>query len=178
MSAYAGNRSPVTTEPLTGDQANRSPVSNRRRRTEEDTSGRKKTTGGTVAADAAPTPPAEHTDPPKPPRRAPRGQKPITTVPDAIELTGQHLAYAAEYGFADPKRVRAITDAFLSHHRFKGTKGRDWYAGWQGWIRRQREMDDERASRGGQRVLPARNGTHRPSASLPVDPALAAYDEG
>lgn len=102
--------------------------------------------GGVVAADAAP--------PPKPSKMKPRAsskapKSEVTTAPDAIDLTDRHLAYAAEYGFHDPVRVRAITDHFLSHHRFLGTRGKDWYAGWQGWIRRQRDIDDERAARRG-----------------------------
>jgi hypothetical protein len=152
----------------TGVAFNTTPVSDRRRRKEEDSSGRKNTGGDGAAAPPAPAP--QPTDE----KRSARPKVTATTAPDSIELTDRHLKYAAEYGFSDPKRVRAITDHFLSHHRFKGTKGKDWYAGWQGWIRRQREMDDEKA----QRAVPARGGSNRPAASRPVDPALAAYDEG
>jgi hypothetical protein len=76
-----------------------------------------------------------------------------TPCPATFPLEAKHYAYAAEHGYGEVAKVAAITDAFLSHHRFKGTIGKDWYAGWQGWIRRQRVMDDERAAR-----QPVRNG--------------------
>jgi hypothetical protein len=58
-----------------------------------------------------------------------------TACPETFPLDARHLAYGAELGLS-VQRVRAETDKFLAHHRFKGTLGLDWYAGWQNWMRR------------------------------------------
>lgn len=77
-------------------------------------------------ADAPPTAPQVVTKAP----RAPKG----TTVPDEFPLTDMHYAYAARCGVSR-EAADAETEKFLNHHRFKGTVGRNWYAGWQNWIR-------------------------------------------
>lgn len=58
-----------------------------------------------------------------------------TRCPESFELTERHLTYAATLGFT-PAQARAETEKFLAHHRFKGTVGVDWYAGWQNWLRK------------------------------------------
>lgn len=107
--------------------------------------------GAAVAAD----PPAGHATT----RRSSRG----TPCPETFPLDARHYDYAAQQGYVDRAQVAAITDAFVTHHRFKGTIGRDWYAGWQGWIRRQRQIDDERASR--RPSSQQRNGVIPPGAA-------------
>lgn len=86
-----------------------------------------------VAADAAP----------KPARSKPAPKKsrlPMTTCPDTFDLEQKHFDYAEGLGLP-PARARAETEKFLAHHRFKGTRGQDWYAGWQNWMRRAVQYD-------------------------------------
>lgn len=120
---------------------------------------------GEGAAVAADPPAPKATDAQK--RAAARAK--ATPCPDEFPLTDRHLAYAAEFGF-DAEQALEHTARFLAHHRFKGTKGVDWYAGWQGWIRRQREIDNERASR-----APSHRSTQTPQQpSAPRPGSLAA----
>jgi hypothetical protein len=69
-----------------------------------------------------------------------------TKCPETIELTDRHFEYAQQHGF-DRARTQEITEAFVGHHRFVGTLADNWYAGWQGWVRRQVRIDKETAER-------------------------------
>jgi hypothetical protein len=142
VSGSEANRSPVTTEPLTGDSFNRSPVTHLSRRTEED-SLKEEDTGERVAADAAPEPAMKA-------RPAKTSTAKKTPCPETFPLEEKHFQYAQSLGL-DRNRTRAETDKFLAHHRFKGTVGQDWYAGWQNWLRRALQYDAP--------SRPHRNGT-------------------
>jgi hypothetical protein len=109
---------------------NRTPVSDRRRRTEED-SLKEEDTGESVAADAAPQPPT---------KGKPAKSSRATPCPETLPLEEKHYSYTDGLGL-DRNRTRAETDKFLAHHRFKGTRGVDWYAGWQNWMRRAVQYD-------------------------------------
>jgi hypothetical protein len=147
------NRKFPTGQSEISDRFNRKPASDLKKKTpvkktlEEDLP-----PTGVGAADAA-DPPAEGAARAK----AAKG----TRCPATFPLEARHYAYAADHGYTDVAKVAAITDAFLTHHRFKGTVGKDWYAGWQNWIRRQREIDDERASRQPAPPQQQRNGSAR-----------------
>lgn len=99
-----------------------------------------------VGAAAAPQPATGD----KPKRSAQRK----TACPETFPLDAKHFAYGSELGLSE-QRVRAETDKFLAHHRFKGTLGLDWYAGWQNWMRRAVLYDAQQPS-------PHRNGTGIP----------------
>lgn len=58
-----------------------------------------------------------------------------TTCPETFPLEAKHIEYAAGLGLTEAQ-ARSETSKFLAHHRFKGTRGVDWYAGWQNWMRR------------------------------------------
>lgn len=81
---------------------------------------------GDGGADAPTTAPPVETQA----KRKPRG----TPVPASFPLTDKHLAYAAKLGL-DSKATEEQTAKFLAHHKFRGTIGVDWYAGWQNWLR-------------------------------------------
>lgn len=119
-----GNEKPASEQSEVCFQGNEKPASDSYKKTPE-----KKTpeedTGVVVAADAAP-PPA--TEKPK------RDRSKATTVPESFDLTDRHFAYGQTLGL-DERTVRAETEKFLAYHRFKGTRGVDWYAGWQNWLR-------------------------------------------
>lgn len=81
-----------------------------------------------------------------------------TRCPETFDLTEKHLAYADTLGFS-PEQARAETDKFLAHHRFKGTVGVDWYAGWQNWLRKAVTFAQQRPS------TPQRNGSIPPGSA-------------
>lgn len=128
FSLHPGNRKPVSEQSEVCFRTNEKPVSDSYKKTPE-----KKTpeegsppTGESVAAGAAPEPAR-----PKPPKEKPKA----TPAPDVFDLTERHFDYARSLGL-DEAAARRETDKFLAHHRFKGTRGVDWYAGWQNWMRR------------------------------------------
>jgi hypothetical protein len=124
-SPSAPNTTPVSPQHDTGVALNTTPVSDRRRRIEED-SPKEEDTIAFGAADATP-------EPAKP--KATKERSKATLAPETFDLEERHIAYAAGLGF-DEAAARRETDKFLAHHRFKGTRGVDWYAGWQNWMRR------------------------------------------
>jgi hypothetical protein len=118
-------RQEIAGQAATDYRFKRQEIATRRRRIEED-SPKEEDTGVVVAADAAPEPAKA-----KPPKEKTRA----TLAPETLELTPKHLDYARTLGL-DAAAARRETDKFLAHHRFKGTRGVDWYAGWQNWMRR------------------------------------------
>ena len=134
------------------DTFNRKPASDSKKKTPVKKTKEEELPPTGVGAAVAADPPAEQ-------GKATKSSK-GTRCPETFPLEAKHYAYAADPGYADIAKVAAITDAFLNHHRFKGTVGKDWYAGWQNWIRKQREIDDERASR--QPSAAQRNGATIP----------------
>lgn len=146
------NRQEIAGQPAISCRLNRQPVANRRRSSEVDPP-EEVDTGGSVAADAAPPlAPVEVSAEKRRATRKPRAVK--TPAPDEFPLTDRHLSYAAGLGFG-AEQAAQITEQFLSYHRFKGTLGLDWYAGWQQWMRRQTTYDSQR---------PRQNGSYRPAS--------------
>lgn len=125
--------------------------------------------GGAGGADA----PATATEEAERPKRKKRG----TPVPEDFPLTEKHFAYAQSLGM-DEATTEYQTTKFLDHHRFKGTIGSDWYAGWQNWLRDSigRFAEKPRAS------PTHRNGSPRPPPngppSSPIPTNASAYLEG
>ncbi len=122
------NEKPASDQSEVCFQSNEKPASDSYKKTPE-----KKTieedsppTGESVVADATP-------EPAKP--KATKEKSKATLAPETFDLEERHIAYAASLGF-DEAAARRETDKFLAHHRFKGTRGVDWYAGWQNWMRR------------------------------------------
>jgi uncharacterized protein YdaU (DUF1376 family) len=110
----------------------------------------------TKSVESPPSPPgggAKVLDFPKA-KRAKRTAE-ATLIPDNFRLSEDMAAYAAEKANWDGGRAAAEFERFCSHHRFKGTRGRNWAAGWQLWARNGAKFDAERPqSRGTQIVHP------------------------
>lgn len=90
-----------------------------------------------------------------------------TRCPEQFPLEAKHFAYGLTLGF-DEARTRAETEKFLAHHRFKGTIGRDWYAGWQNWLRKAVEY-------GAPKPAPYRNGADPKPPARDVAAAWAGW---
>jgi hypothetical protein len=65
------------------------------------------------------------------PKRDPRV---ATTIPDDFVLTTPMIKYAREKAGWNADSAKSEFESFRSHHKFKGTLGKDWVAGWQTWV--------------------------------------------
>ncbi len=84
------------------------------------------------------------------PKKAKRsGAARKTSAPESFQITEQMYSYAAGKGVADKARLEDVTEAFLQHHRAKGSRFVDWHAAWQGWVRREIEYKGKDAAQGG-----------------------------
>lgn len=147
MSDWAPCNAPKTTvQSVKNDRSNAPKTTHSYKKTPEEDIEEELTPTGLGAADAA----APATTG-KPKRSAQRK----TACPETFPLEPRHFAYGAELGLSE-QRVRAETEKFLAHHRFKGTLGLDWYAGWQNWMRRAVLYAAQ---------SPQRNGTSPPQTS-------------
>lgn len=142
--SMAVNRKFSTVQSEISDTGNRKPVSDSKKKTPEKKTKEEDLPPSVVDAAGAAQP---ATEAPKASTKS-RG----TRCPETFDLSEKHLAYAATLGFT-PDQARAETDKFLAHHRFKGTVGVDWYAGWQNWLRKALTFAAQQ---------PPRNGTPRP----------------
>ncbi len=68
--------------------------------------------------------------PPDPPKKEKAKVK--TSAPDSFPVTDQMRKYAKSKNLH--KDLNVLTEAFLTHHRAKGTKWVSWYAAWQKWV--------------------------------------------
>jgi hypothetical protein len=122
------NQTPVSVQSELHVRTNRNVVSDSYKKTPEKKTQEEKPPIGGIAADAAPEPEKATVKPKK--------SKPTTTpCPETFPLEAKHVEYAAGLGLSEAQ-AKAETNKFLAHHRFKGTRGVDWYAGWQNWMRR------------------------------------------
>ncbi len=132
------NRKFPTGQSEISDTVNRKPASDSIKKTPVKKTPEEEPTPTGLGAAGAAMPATEG----QPKAKAQRG----TRCPESFDLTERHLTYAASLGFS-PDQTRVETDKFLAHHRFKGTVGRDWYAGWQNWLRKALEFSAQRPSR-------------------------------
>lgn len=144
------NRTKPTVQSDKTDTGNRTPLSDSKKKTpvkktqEEDLP----PTGVVVAAVAADQPAIEDAKPKK---------SKATACPETFPLDAKHFEYAASLGLSEAQ-ARSETSKFLAHHKFKGTRGVDWYAGWQGWMRRAVEYGAPTRTNGNAAPKPTTNG--------------------
>jgi len=107
------------------EQANEHPVNKQR------TSGEHKQEGKECKEE-------KNTTPPTPPRNG------KTTAPDIFPVTDQMRVYAMGKGLPSTFDLDDLTEAFLIHHRSRGSKFANWYAAWQKWLRNEIKFRTQR----------------------------------
>jgi hypothetical protein len=80
-----------------------------------------------------------------------------TSTPKVFLIDDGMRAYAAGAGYVGD--LESETESFLIWHRGKGSKFVDWYAAWQGWIRKAMDFDKSK------KVVDLKNGEMRKCGS-------------
>jgi uncharacterized protein YdaU (DUF1376 family) len=75
-----------------------------------------------------------------------RKRKPKSECPSAFEISDPMFDWANGKGLADD-RIEHETEAFLAHHKAKGSEWADWQAAWRNWMLNAVKFAQERGAR-------------------------------
>lgn len=115
----------------------------------------RRTDGRTVESarvDASAADPAESV-----PEKKPRAVKRSTSLPEGWVPSARNVSDALDAGFT-MEELENEASRFRDYHLAKGTRFKDWDAGWRTWLRNAREFGSRRSVAGGSSAGPGGRG--------------------